>query len=323
MLNLSRMFLLLPLPFFTYASEPPQFFVGAKGGYQWASDDAYQDSEPNGLMLGIYSGLQLTPTWSWDVGYQYHDELKSDVTSINVNTWLVESALRYDLYLQNNFSIYGRLGAAYWNMEKTPASSNKLDESGFSPLGEVGVNYNFTQSVGLSVGYQYIDGIGSSETGKYDSHGVMLGVTYTFGDKAQPVLVETMPEPVQEVVIETEPEVFTFPSKIIKVTFGNDSSQLSASSIEPLSEVATVLNTYPQSRVVIVGHADSTGSSTYNQVLSEKRAQTVVTQVIELGVSPEQVNYRGEGESCPVADNSTVEGRTENRRVEVTISQFQ
>lgn len=99
-------------------TEPPQFFIGAKGGYQWASDDTYNHSEPSGSIWGVYGGVHLSSVWSWDMGYQYHDELKADATSVNVKTWLIESALRYDWYLQDNLSLYGRLGVAYWDMEK-------------------------------------------------------------------------------------------------------------------------------------------------------------------------------------------------------------
>ncbi|GAK84253.1 outer membrane protein A precursor [Vibrio ponticus] len=315
--------LALPFSLFTYASEPPQIFIGAKGGYQWASDDNYKHSEPNGSMLGLYGGLQFTPTWSWDVGYQYHAELKADATSINVNTWLVESALRYDFYLENNLSIYGRLGAAYWDMEKTTASSNKLDETGFSPLGEVGVNYNFTPNLSLSAGYQYIDGIGGSETGEYDSHGVILGLAYSFGDKTQARLNETTIEPIQEAVVKPKPETLTFPSKSVNVAFGSDSTELNGDVSESLSEFVSVLERYPQSEVVIVGHADSTGSKDYNQALSEKRAQAVSIRIIQLGAPEAQVEWRGEGELSPVADNNTPEGRAKNRRVELSLSQFQ
>ena len=87
------------------ATEPPPIFVGVKGGYQWALDDTYNHSNPEGTILGLYSGLQFTPSWSWDLGYQYHDELKADATSVNVKTWLIESALRYDWYLQDNLSL--------------------------------------------------------------------------------------------------------------------------------------------------------------------------------------------------------------------------
>ena len=305
-------------------SESSQFFIGAKGGYQWAQDDTYNHSNPKDAIFGIYSGLQFSPAWSWDVGYQYHDDLKADATSVNVKTWLIESALRYDWYLQDNLSLYGRFGAAYWDMEKTHLSSDKLDATGFSPLGEVGVNYNFSPNVRLSASYQYIDGIGHSNTGKYDSHGFLVGLTYIFGKTAQPTLVEELPTPVKEtVVVEALPQTVTFSSQSINDIFVFDSIELSRELIEQLTGIASVLSTYPQAQVVVVGHTDSTGSEAYNQGLSERRAQTVANKLIELGGSSEQIEVQGEGETRPVADNRTAEGRAQNRRVEITITRFQ
>ena len=100
------------------ATESPQTFVGVKSGYQLTRDESYNHSNPEGAILGLYGGLQFTPSWSWDLGYQYHDKLKADATSVNVKTWLIESALRYDWYLQYDLSLYGRIGAAYRDMEK-------------------------------------------------------------------------------------------------------------------------------------------------------------------------------------------------------------
>ncbi|WP_114766739.1 OmpA family protein [Vibrio rhodolitus] len=316
--------LFLPVSLFTHASDDLQVFIGAKGGYQWVSDDAYNHSEPRGSVVGVYGGLQLSPTFSWAVGYQHHGELKADSTSINVNTWLIESAVRYDWYLQDNFSLYGRLGAAYWDMEKTLVSSTQLDETGFSPLGEVGVNYDFTPKLSLSAGYQYIDGIGNAETGKYDSHALMLGLTYSFGDNVQASLSEATVEPIQEVVVvEPQPQTLTFPSKKMSVAFSSDSTEVNSDATKSLSEFASVLKRYPQSEVVIVGHADSTGSKAYNQAISEKRAQAVSIRIIQLGAPSTQVDWRGEGELSPAADNRAAEGRAKNRRVEVSLSQFQ
>lgn len=308
------------------STESPQFFIEAKGGYQWASDDSYKHSTPKGTIFGVSSGLQFSPVWSWDVGYQYHDDLKADATSVNVKMGLIESALRYDWYLQDNLSLYGRLGVAYWDMEKTHLSSDKVDATGFSPLGEVGVNYNFTPNVRLSAGYQYIDSIGESNTGKYDSHGFLVGLTYTFGHAAQPTLIKELSTPATKtVVVEVSPQTLTFSSKSMNGIFDFDSTELSHDFIEQLAEVAEVLNSYPQARVVVVvvGHADSIGSEAYNQALSERRAQTVANKLLELGVSPAQIEVQGKGASHPVADNRTVEGRAKNRRVEVTIPSFQ
>lgn len=306
------------------STESPQFFIEAKGGYQWASDDSYNHSNPKGAIFGVSSGLQFSPAWSWDVGYQYHDDLKADATSVNVKTWLIESALRYDWYLQDNLSLYGRLGVAYWDIEKTHLSSDKLDATGFSPLGEVGVNYNFTPNVRLSAGYQYIDSIGESNTGKYDSHGFLLGLTYAFGHAAQPTLIKELSTPTPKtVVVEASPQTLTFSSKSMNGIFDFNSIELSHDFIDKLPEIAEVLDVYPQARMIVVGHADSIGPETYNQTLSERRAQTVANKLLELGVSPAQIEAQGKGSSHPVADNRTVEGRAKNRRVEVTIPSFQ
>ncbi|MCG9683618.1 porin family protein [Vibrio sp. Isolate23] len=172
------------------STEYPQVFIGSKIGYQMASDGTYNHSVPNGSIWGIYSGLQLSSAWSWDVGYQYHYDLRADATSVNVKTWLIESALRYDWYLQGNLSLYSRLGAAYWDMKKMRPSLDNLNANGFSPLGEVGASYNITPTFSLSAGYQYIDSIGKSNTGKYDSHSALVSLTYTFGPRKQPAPVE-------------------------------------------------------------------------------------------------------------------------------------
>lgn len=315
------------------AVDEPQFFIGAKGGYQFAQDDTYKHSDPNGTIWGVYSGLQFSPAWSWDVGYQYHDDLnaKADVTSINVKTWLIESSLRYDWYIEDNLSLYGRLGAVYWDMEKTHLSPVRLEANGFSPLGEIGVNYHFNSNLRLSVGYQYIDSIGKSNTGKYDSHGFLIGLTYTFdhivrSSPEKPVVLpvdEKIPVLEEEIIAESLPQTFTFSAKNIEDFFDFDSTKPSHDFIQSLTEVASVLKSNPQSRAVVVGHTDSTGSEVYNQELSERRAQAVVDQLIDRGVAQGQLELRGEGELSPIADNATAEGRAQNRRVEVTISSFQ
>ena len=308
--------------------ESSQVFFGVKGGYQLAIDYTYDYSNPKGAILGIYSGLQFTPSWRWDVGYQYHDELKADVTSFNVKTWLIESALRYDWYLQDNLSLYGRLGAAYWDMEKTQNSLTYSDATGFSPLGEVGVNYKFNPNVRLSTGYQYIHRMGKSNTGQYDSSGLLVSLAYSFGSARQTTFIDTAPTsiddtPVQEsVTATTPPQTELFSPKTIDGAFGFDSIELSQALIDQLTEVASVLNGYPQARATVVGYSDSTGPALYNQNLSERRAQAVVDKLIEMDVTPTQLEWRGEGVSFPVANNQTAEGRARNRRVEISIPSF-
>jgi len=84
-----------------------------------------------------------------------------------------------------------------------------------------------------------------------------------------------------------------------------------------LSKVSGVISEYGQTVVHVVGHTDSTGSSSYNQQLSEKRASSVGSYLASGGVTRDRMRMSGFGESRPVADNSTARGQRQNRRVEI------
>ena len=82
---------------------------------------------------------------------------------------------------------------------------------------------------------------------------------------------------------------------------------------------ATSLNTNPDTNIKVIGHTDNTGKVDYNQTLSEKRAKSVYDYLLNQAVSSNRMVYEGKGISEPVADNSTVQGRQQNRRVEILI----
>jgi outer membrane protein OmpA-like peptidoglycan-associated protein len=84
-----------------------------------------------------------------------------------------------------------------------------------------------------------------------------------------------------------------------------------------LESVARNLAANPELRAKVVGHTDSTGQAGSNQTLSLNRAGAVANTVSRLGVSPERVTTEGRGQTDPIADNGTVAGRAENRRVEI------
>ena len=86
-----------------------------------------------------------------------------------------------------------------------------------------------------------------------------------------------------------------------------------------LTEVAAVLNEQPTAQLEVVGHTDDVGDEQENQALSEDRAEAVVDRLAQLGVDRARMTFRGEGESTPIADNSTDEGRAQNRRIEFVL----
>ena len=100
------------------------------------------------------------------------------------------------------------------------------------------------------------------------------------------------------------------------VNFEHNSSWLTSDSKPILDQIAAMMNRYPEYNLTISGHTDSTGSSVYNQNMSEKRAKSCYTYLVEQGVNPSRIKYAGYGESKPISSNETLDGRALNRRVE-------
>jgi len=121
---------------------------------------------------------------------------------------------------------------------------------------------------------------------------------------------------VEEVVVKEETIV------IRDVHFQFDSAKLTAADKTKLDTIATRLKKEaPSAQLRVSGHTDSVGKDAYNQKLSEKRARSVTDYLISAGVPRSNfVSVTGAGESHPVADNKTAEGRALNRRVEIQIN---
>jgi outer membrane protein OmpA-like peptidoglycan-associated protein len=113
--------------------------------------------------------------------------------------------------------------------------------------------------------------------------------------------------------------LLNFPADL---TFDFDRDAVKSQFVPTLQNTGNILRDYDQTTVDVYGHADSVGSDSYNQDLSERRAMNVASVLISGGVIRERVLARGYGESRPIASNSTDDGRARNRRVEVYISAF-
>jgi outer membrane protein OmpA-like peptidoglycan-associated protein len=101
--------------------------------------------------------------------------------------------------------------------------------------------------------------------------------------------------------------------------FATNSSDLQAAARENLTILAASMKNNPDSDLLIVGHTDATGSDTYNQTLSEKRAASAKAFLVSQGVAESRIKSEGRGETEAIADNETEAGRDANRRIEVAI----
>lgn len=108
---------------------------------------------------------------------------------------------------------------------------------------------------------------------------------------------------------------------ISDVLFDVNKADLREPTKAALTKMSSVLARFPQYKIDIGGHTDSTGSDQYNQKLSEKRAQSVGKFLVENQIASERVSMTGYGETKPIATNETREGRQRNRRVEIIVAE--
>jgi outer membrane protein OmpA-like peptidoglycan-associated protein len=163
--------------------------------------------------------------------------------------------------------------------------------------------------------------LGAIESSTWAGGGAVVGAgmaaaycwVHGAGDE-QVVMVE---EVVEEVVVAEPAEAVRVE---LDVKFDFDKAQVKPESYGDIKNLADFLTQYPQTTTVVEGHTDSVGSDAYNQTLSERRANAVRDVLVnQYGVGSDRVNAAGYGETRPVADNASADGRAVNRRVEAEV----
>lgn len=101
------------------------------------------------------------------------------------------------------------------------------------------------------------------------------------------------------------------------VHFDFDSAQIKPDSLHNLDDDVETLKKHETAKVTIIGHTDAIGTEQYNEQLSQRRAESVMEYFIQQGISPSRMAAEGRGDTQPVANNDTEQGRAENRRTEL------
>lgn len=104
------------------------------------------------------------------------------------------------------------------------------------------------------------------------------------------------------------------------ILFAVNKADLSAEAKTNLDKLVIILNSYPDTNIELQGHTDNTGTDTFNQTLSEKRAVSVSNYLAGKSIVASRMTPKGYGETAPKYDNTTSEGRAQNRRVEFVIT---
>ncbi|PWI32143.1 hypothetical protein DI392_17430 [Vibrio albus] len=315
-----------------------EFYLGGKLGQTWLDDSCAVSSpcDDDSMGGGIFAGYDLQENVAIEAGYDRLGDFQSNftdgLTSVEVDDHLdiFTLAPKFHMPLTENLGAYLKLGLAWIDY-------GSYDDD-FSPLAAIGGEYALSDSWVARLEYQHVNDMNEGIIDDMDANSVFFGLAYKFGSAvAQPmpepepvVMVEEEPEPTPVIQPEPEPEPEPAPvleTKIFKEfgveLFDTNSADLADGSEQYFDWLVGVMKKYPQAEAEIVGHTDSRGSEAYNQTLSEKRAQAVADYLIQNGIEASRLTVSGAGESLPKVSNDTAEGRMQNRRVEVTIDEFE
>lgn len=133
-------------------------------------------------------------------------------------------------------------------------------------------------------------------------------------DKQAAEIKQTVPG--ATVVRQGEGIIVKFDSGIL---FDVNKTDLKPVALTNLQNLSASLNNNPETNILIVGHTDNTGTDALNMDLSVRRAESVKSYITSGGVASGRLSTQGKGSTEPIADNSTVDGRSQNRRVEIVI----
>jgi outer membrane protein OmpA-like peptidoglycan-associated protein len=254
--------------------------------------------------------------------------LKTD-TYLATDTFTVE----FDFYTQPG--AYNQVGIRFWN----PKNSNQENGDGEGRAGEVFVG-NSCSAGGLSGTYPVKDfnenkwhHIAIARKGNqlkiYEDQYRVLNVpvyklkTYAvdfvgIGDQEKPIMLKNVRIAEGGNFNDTKHLLTQANSKIIThgILFDIDKATIKPESMGTINQIFNLLKDNPEIKFEIDGHTDNTGDSDHNKELSSLRAESVKSFLVNMGIAPSRLNTKGYGDSKPITDNTTFEGKANNRRVE-------
>ncbi len=310
---------LLGLGATTVQAEQGQFYLG--GGF------GMSDLEPKIVNLPLRVDENNDKVFKFVLGYDLLDWLSVEGFGARMGSASISNGadIDYNSYgvgvvanLPNNvsgFSLLGRLG--YGQIDNSGNIAYREVED-YEIYAGIGLEYQFDNDFSLRGEYDYID---------KDATMITMSLVKRFGGKEEPqapppitaapapkVAEVQQPVPTPALPKPQPPEVITL--VLEPIHFATDSAALTPDARSRLNRIVDVMRTYPQVKLLIVGHTDNRASDQYNLILSLKRAKAAMDYLMIKGIDRQRLAYEGRGEREPIADNRTKEGRAKNRRAE-------
>jgi OmpA-OmpF porin, OOP family len=315
------------------AETPITLNAGAAHWYFSSDRDLKNMSTP-------WAGLEwaFSDAWAAEISFAQDDANNENFPGTDTEVTLANLGMKYyagsyivnDSHQGTRLRPYAVLGAGYFSMDPNRAGGEKEEDTTVNA--GLGVRWMLTSRFSASLDARTIYNVDKSNNDTI----AYLGLNYYLGN------VSPAPVPVAaacpdgdgdgvcdefDACLDTPPNtrvdstgcplpVAQVASIKLKVNFAFDSDVVQERYFTDLGELASFLKRFDQVDVSIDGYTDSVGDETYNQQLSQRRAQAVVDMLVNThGIDPSRLKAVGFGESDPVASNDTAEGRAENRRV--------
>ncbi|NUF50358.1 porin OmpA [Gilliamella sp. ESL0250] len=264
-------------------------------------------SNRSNIAGGAFLGFQANPYLAFELGYDWlgsakykrtwtDDKTKAGNSKISAQGVSLTGKLSYPLsFISDDLDIYGRAGGMM-TIAKWKNSGDIKEEYGrggtktkLSPVYALGLDYRFAEDFSTRLEYQYVNHIHTKTDASPDAGTVSLGITYRLGAPAVPAPVELKTQENRYVLNED-------------VLFAYAKADLKAEGRQALDNLLTnLVKIKPtESAVVVIGHTDRIGSVSYNQKLSEQRANSVMRYLVSKGVPADLISARGMGKSQPV-----------------------
>ncbi|EKP0259645.1 OmpA family protein [Aeromonas sobria] len=307
------------------------FYIGAKTGWVHGTNACESHRlacDNDALGGGVFAGYELSDWLALEAGYNYLGRMKADYPALansNITAGYtgrvqgIELGLKPQYHLNEEVSLFAKTGTLAWWTEvighEVDYQCNTSD-NGWSPMLGIGMEAVISNNLSARLEYQWFHNVGGGDTGGSSMNMLTAGLAYRFGSSQQKAMPATpAPTLVKDSGSVVEKMHMMLNDMNSKLLFEYNSSELSPLMIDSLRPVLERLTEYPQSVLTIEAHTDSRGSLTYNQKLSEERALSVNNYFVSRGIVPPRLTIDAKGESQPVADNKTDEGRAQNRRV--------
>jgi len=335
------------------AAQDSGWYIGANAGQSRANiaDDSIEaDLSASGLATVGMRDTDRHFAFKGFGGYQFNRYLALEAGYVDLGKFSFEAltdpagSLRGQIKIKGanldlvgfipfteRFSAFGRIGGLYSESKDRFAGTgavNVLEQdfkkrNGSYKFG-IGLQYNFFQALRMRLEaerYRIDDAVGH----KGDIDFVSLGLVYYFGRVAPATAYTPPPPPVQPDMPAVAPAPARTPMaqycSILDFEFEVNRDEIQREEKEKLAVLGNFLIKYPQTSAVIEGHTDNVGTPADNLLLSKRRADSVVAYLTDtLHVAPGRLSSVGYGDTRPVGDNNTEEGKRMNRRIGAVVA---